>query len=90
MEFAWDETKARKNLAKHGVSFSGAAQVFGDDFASCVTDPAHSLGEERFLLFGVSESGRYLVVSFAERSEMIRLISARTMTATERRAYEKR
>ncbi len=90
MEFAWDESKARKNLAKHEVSFSEATQVFGDDFASCVPDPDHSIDEERFLLFGMSGKGRYLVISFAENTDLIRIISARTMTPTERKAYEQR
>jgi uncharacterized DUF497 family protein len=55
MEFEWDETKARKNERKHDISFDEAAEVFGDDHSSCVSDPDHSQDEERFLLFGVSE-----------------------------------
>jgi len=44
--------------------------------------------KEQYLLFGVSSKGTYLVVSFTERDDVIRLISARRMTNQERKAYE--
>jgi len=88
MDFEWDSEKAQENENKHGVSFSEASEVFGDGQSSIVGDPDHSEGEDRYLIFGVSRSGRYLVVSYTEREERIRLISARTMTPSERRAYE--
>jgi len=59
MDFEWDETKARANEKKHGVSFIEAAEVFGDDYSSCVHDPDHSSDEERYLLFGVSSIRRF-------------------------------
>lgn len=90
MDFEWDETKARRNERKHRVSFVEAAEVFGDDYSSCVSDPDHSQDEDRFLLFGISEKGRYLVVSFTETEYAIRIISARHMTPPERKAYEQR
>lgn len=89
MKFEWDESKARKNAQKHSVSFHEAIEVFGDDFSSCVQDPDHSNNEERCLLFGISEKQSYLVVSFTERSNAIRIISARRMTSQERKAYER-
>ena len=90
MDFEWDETKARKNARKHNVSFVEATEVFGDDYSSCVSDPDHSQNEERFLLFGVCGKGRHLVVSFTEKENTIRIISARHMTPPERKAYEQR
>jgi uncharacterized DUF497 family protein len=33
MDFEWDESKARKNERKHGVTFREATEVFGDDFS---------------------------------------------------------
>ncbi|PYV14426.1 MAG: hypothetical protein DMG21_18175, partial [Acidobacteria bacterium] len=42
MRFVWDSEKARKNLAKHGVSFKEAATVFGDPRAVTIDDPDHS------------------------------------------------
>jgi uncharacterized DUF497 family protein len=71
-----------------GVSFAEACEIFGDDHASCVPDPVHSVDEQRYLLFGATVNGRHLVVSYTERGDTIRLISARPMTASERRAYE--
>jgi hypothetical protein len=88
MDFEWDETKARANEKKHGVSFLEAAEVFGDDYSSCVHDPDHSSDEDRYLLFGVSSKGNFLVVSYTERSGTMRIISARRMTSQERKAYE--
>jgi uncharacterized DUF497 family protein len=88
MDFKWDEVKAHSNQKKHGVSFLEAAEVFSDEHASCTQDPDHSLNEERYLLFGVSMKGSYLVVSFTEILDTIRIISARQMTRQERNAYE--
>jgi len=88
MDFEWDSNKAHANQRKHGVSFSEAAEVFGDDHSSCTTDPDHSESEERLLVFGVTSTGNHLVVSFTERLHAIRIISARRMTRQERKAYE--
>ena len=89
MDFEWDETKARSNQRKHGVSFLEATEVFSDDYSSCVHDPDHSYNEEKYLLFGVSLKGNHLVVSFTEKLDIIRIISARPMTRQERNAYER-
>jgi uncharacterized protein len=88
MDFEWDLAKAKSNESKHGVSFFEACEVFGDEHSSTVPDPDHSAAENRFLVFGASRGGRYLVVSYTERGDRIRLISARQMTLRERRAYE--
>lgn len=88
MDFEWDPAKARANESKHGVSFVEASEVFGDDHSSTVPDPDHSIEEDRYLIFGVSKVGRHLVVSYTQRNDRIRLISARQMTPRERRAYE--
>lgn len=86
--FEWDPDKARDNEQKHGISFLEASEVFDDDHSSSVSDPDHSANEHRYLIFGISKQGRYLVVSYTERGDRIRLISARQMTPRERRAYE--
>ena len=89
MNFEWDSAKARSNEVKHGVSFFEAREVFDDDHSSAVVDPDHSTDEGRFLIFGISKGGTYLVVSYTERGDRIRLISARPMTPRERKAYER-
>jgi uncharacterized DUF497 family protein len=86
--FEWDPEKARENEQKHGVSFPEALQVFDDDHSSTGPDPDHSVDEARYLIFAASKQGKHLVVSYTERGDWIRLISARQMTARERRAYE--
>lgn len=88
MDFEWDDAKARINQRKHGVSLLEATEVFSDQHSLCIHDPDHSYDEDRYLLFGVSLKGNHLVVSFTERLETIRIISARPMTRQERNAYE--
>jgi uncharacterized DUF497 family protein len=88
MDFEWDSEKAAANQRRHGVTFDEATEVFADDYSSTVADPDHSANEERSLIFGVTKRGRPLVVSFTDRGERIRIINARPMTPSERRAYE--
>ena len=88
MQFEWDSAKAAENLAKHGVSFEEAATVFRDTLSRTGQDPDHSVGEERFVTFGLSTRGRLLVAGHAERGDTIRIISARLATRGERKIYE--
>jgi uncharacterized DUF497 family protein len=88
MNFEWDENKATSNLSKHGVSFEEAKTVFNDPLYVDFYDPDHSEREERYLIVGESEQGRLLIVSYTDRRDSIRLISARIVTPTEREAYE--
>lgn len=87
-EFEWDPDKAAFNGRKHGVTFHEAATAFGDPLSVTVPDPRHSVGEERFVLFGRSGRGRLLAVMHTERGAVIRIISARQATPRERREYE--
>lgn len=86
--FEWDAEKAARNEAKHGISFTEAATIFGDPLALTIEDPDDSVGEERFVTMGLSFRGRLLVVSHVDRRETIRIISARAPTAREVRAHE--
>lgn len=90
--FEWDPEKDRANRRKHGISFDEAQTVFYDDNARIMADPDHSGAEERFLLLGMSSRLRQLVVCHCYRKgeELIRLISARKATRTERKLYEER
>ena len=88
MEFEWDFAKAATNLRKHGVSFEDASSVFGDPLAVTFSDPDHSIGELRFLTFGVTRTGELLVVSHTSRNNHTRLINARRATRVERKIYE--
>lgn len=92
IEFEWDENKNRTNQNKHGISFTEAQTVFYDDEALVIDDPAHSEGEERFIILGLSNKANLLVVCHCFRASetVIRIISARKATKTESRYYGKR
>ena len=87
-EFEWDPAKAAANARKHGVSFEEAVTAFGDPLSLLLPDPDHSLEEQRYLVLGLSDKERLLVVAFVERPPRTRLISARLATSRERRHYE--
>ena len=89
MEFEWDREKAKRNLRKHKVSFDEAMTVFYDPLSATFDDPDHSTDEERLITIGYSSRSRLLVVSHTEREKTIRIISARTATAYERKRHEK-
>lgn len=88
MQFEWNKNKADRNLSKHGVSFEEAQTVFEDSLYVDFYDPDHSEEEDRYLIVGESHQGRLLIVSYTERGNIIRLISAREATRTEREVYE--
>jgi len=88
VNFRWDSTKAEENLKKHYIDFREAATVFDDPLSTTFPDNDHSLGEQRFLIIGMSALGRILVVSHTENGDTIRIISARTATRPEQRFYE--
>jgi hypothetical protein len=88
--FEWDPAKATQNQRKHGVSFHEAATVFGDPLAATYHDPDHSISEQRFITVGTSRAGRVLIVAHSDRSENIRMISARKATLRERKQYEEK
>ena len=88
MRFSWDPRKDGLNQRDHGINFQEATTVFGDSLAVTVSDPDHSIGEERFITIGQSSSGQLLVVCHIEQGDTIRIISARRATAHERKDYE--
>ena len=85
-EFEWDEAKASRNLAKHGVPFSYATRVFLDE-ASVDFDVSRTAdGESRRKVVGAIE-GRLFSVVYVRRMGRIRLISARRCNAKEAQRY---
>jgi uncharacterized DUF497 family protein len=87
--FTWDRRKEAANRRKHGVSFEEARSVFLDPNAKLIHDPDHSAREDRFVLLGVSNKLRPLVVchSYRRRDREIRIISARKAARSERQQY---
>ena len=88
MKFEWDPRKAEINLRKHGISFDEAGSAFLDHLAISGSDPEHSVGESRYITFGISRLGRLLAVSHTYRPGAIRIITARRVTRGERKIYE--
>ena len=71
------------------MSFEEARTAFLDENARVISDDEHSEDEDRFILLGLSVELRLLVVChcYRENHELIRIISARRATASERREY---
>ena len=88
MRIEWDPRKAWSNLRKHRVSFEEAATALSDPMAATGADPDHSITEERYVTFGVSERGRLLAIAHIDEEETIRIISARIASKGERELYE--
>ena len=89
MRFEWDRDKAKRNLTKHEVSFDEAVSVFYDPLSATFEDSEHSIAEHRLITVGYSSGGRLIVVSHTDRGGRLRIISARSATAHERRRHER-
>lgn len=90
IKFEWDAAKASSNKKKHGVSFVEAQSVFYDEFAVQFFDEENSVSEDRFLMLGLSDEARLLIVCHCERAQgnIIRIISARKATKNESSYYQ--
>lgn len=89
IKFEWNFDKAAANQKKHGISFDEARSVFYDDFAVQFFDDVHSDAEDRFILLGLSDEAKLLIVCHCERESgnVIRIISARKATKSESKFY---
>lgn len=89
LRFEWDAAKNRANVRRHGVSFEEASSAFLDEHGILIDDPGHSVGEERFVLLGLTSSLRLLVVChcYRQHTDVVRLISARKADKGEREHY---
>jgi uncharacterized DUF497 family protein len=89
LRFEWDAAKNRANVRRHGVSFEEASSTFLDENGILIDDPGHSIGEERFVLLGLTSSLRLLVIChcYRQHPDVVRLISARKADKGERENY---
>lgn len=86
MDFEWDPDKAVSNLAKHGVDFADAIDIFDDPSLLLLVDPRR-YGERRYKAIGAVR-GRVLFVVYTMRGDdLCRIISARRASRRERTAY---
>ena len=85
--FDWDENNAIKNVLRHDAYPDEIEEVFYNRFKLRKTR------QERYLLYGVTDSGRYLFVVFLittrAKRNLARVISARDMTRKEKSYYLK-
>ena len=90
IEFEWDPAKNRTNKTKHGITFEEASTVFYDPNSRIIPDPDHSDDEERFILLGLSENLKLLVVChcYKKNDQLIRIYSARKANKSETMTYK--
>ena len=88
MKFEWGDHKEQINIQKHGIDFSTAALVFNDIYRIETYDSLHSDIENRYITIGQINSITLIVmVVYTERTDVIRIISARLATTREKEAY---
>jgi len=75
-------------LSKHQITFEEAKTVFNDPYYIDFYDPDHSIEEHRYIMIGYSNQQNLLMVSYTERNDNIRIISARKVTQKEKKSYE--
>lgn len=86
-EYEWDDLKAQRNLAKHGVSFEEATFAFDDTDGVEDLDETEAYDEHRFKWIGRSGQ-RLLAVVYTDRDSRKRIISAREADADEQTEYD--
>ena len=86
MNFVWDQRKNRSNLARHGIAFEDAAQIFEGPTLEKMDD-RFDYGETRVYAIGVV-SGIEITLIYTDVSENERrIISAWRAERHERKAY---
>lgn len=85
--FDWDEGNKGKNFQKYQISNSECEQIFFNEPLVVLDDPKHSQKERRYAAFGFTDDDKKLTLVFTMRSNLIRVISARSMNKKERAFY---
>jgi uncharacterized DUF497 family protein len=86
LKFEWDSHKDKRNQRLHGIAFEDAQYVFKDPGKIIIPDIADSKdNEERWNVIGIVD--QVLFVVYAEKNDIIRIISARIATKKEREIY---
>jgi uncharacterized DUF497 family protein len=86
LEFEWDDDKAAINWREHGLAFQDAIKAFRDPFSVERLDAREDYGEERINSIGMCD-GVVVHITYAERDERIRIISARRAETHEQDDY---
>jgi uncharacterized DUF497 family protein len=84
VRFEWDEHNL-EHIARHGVDQDEAEAVLDNNPLILRTS------DNKYLAYGQSDEGRYLLVVFIRKSEsIIRVITARGLTDDEKTRYRRR
>lgn len=86
MQFEWDNKKDQINVAKHGIDFATATEVFNDSNKFVVFNRFVN-GEIRFQVIGQIKNIIVIMVVFTARGGKNRIISARIANKEERSQY---
>lgn len=89
IKFVWDKGNQDKNWLKHKVSKEECEEVFFDKNKKIIKDVLHSGKEKRYIILGKTKKNKLLFVVFTNRSDKIRVISARSLNKKEVYLYEK-
>ncbi len=87
INFEWDSQKALGNWHKHQVTFESACEVFFDPFLQPDKDEMID-GELRETFIGMTKNWQLLYIAYTLRNDVVRVISARTITRQQRKIYE--
>lgn len=87
----WLEEIVEKIERKHHVTQDEVREILRTSLYFRFVEKGHRRGENVYSALGQTSAGRYLIVFFVRKKAGQALpISARDMTASERRRYEKR
>lgn len=87
--FEWDKGNIEKIANKHKLNIKIIEEVFKNEPIYFFEDEKHSQTEKRHGVFGLTNNGKILSIVFTIRKDKIRVITARSISKKERRAYAK-
>lgn len=85
MRFTWHEEKRRTTLAKRGLDFADAEEVFGGPTFT-FEDERRDYGERRWVTMGLLRE-KVVVIVHTETEDEIRVISMREAERDEQRLF---
>lgn len=89
-KFDWDDGNKLKSATKHNVETHESEEVFRnkEDLFILGEQVQPKTKEDRFGVLGLTNEKRVLMISFTLREGRIRIISARPISAKEKKLYE--
>lgn len=89
--FIWLEDIVEKLWQKHHVGENEVEELFDNSPHFRFVENGHRDGENVYAALGQTSGGRYLIVFFVyKQNKHALIVSARDMTTSERRQYERR